>query len=61
MSRLPQIATDQTSPVIVLIDSAADLACARLHIADLAGFVAVLADVGRGRTVKAKDAAGAPL
>lgn len=56
-----EIVSDGDSFSVILVDTNADETCARLHIRYLAGFLCVLADIGAGKTVKAKDAAGRGL
>ena len=56
-----EIASDGDDFGVLLIDSASDQTCARFHVTDIGGFLAVINAVGAGVTVKAKDRAGKDL
>lgn len=56
-----ELVSDGDTSGIVLVDTDADETCARLRIRDLADFLDLLAEIGEGKTVRAKDAAGRGL
>ena len=56
-----ELITDGEDFGVVLIDSESDQTCARFRVPNVGEFLTVINQVGEGKTIKAKDAAGKGL